>query len=116
MTKAPQTPHEAKQMAALVTRLSAYNRGRDNGISGHALALCLGLPERLVRKLISQARLEGTAIVGTPETGYYIAQTAEELNECCEFLRHRAMHSLGLEAKLRGIALPELLGQLHLPT
>ena len=34
----------------------------------------------------------------------------------CMFLRKRALHSLGLEAKLRKISLPALLGQLNLNT
>ena len=72
--------------------------------------------ERTLREVISAAREEGTAIVGTPETGYYIAVTAEELDECCRFLRSRAMHSLQIEARLRKVALPELLGQLRVGT
>ena len=43
-------------------------------------------------------------------------QTAEELESCCAFLRARAMHSLMIEARLRRLPLPDLLGQLKLPT
>ena len=90
--------------------------GKDRGISVKGLALCNGICERRVRSYISQLRSEGYAICGTPETGYYMAQTAAELEQTCQFLRSRAMHSLMLESKLRKIPLPDLLGQLHLKT
>jgi len=103
-------------MAALVQLLSTRHAGRSNGISAERLALQLGLHERFLRSLVSEAREAGHAISATPDTGYYIAVTAEEVEESCEFLRSRAMHSLRMEAQLRRIPLPDLLGQLHLPT
>lgn len=102
--------------AQLTQRLAARHTGRSNGIKAELLALALGVHERTLRDLISSARDDGVAIVGTPETGYYIAVTADELEECCRFLRARAMHSLQIEARLRKIALPDLLGQLRVRT
>lgn len=102
--------------AQLTQRLALHHRGRGNGINAQSLALWLGVGERTLRELISAARENGVAIVGTPETGYYVAQTADELDECCRFLRSRAMHSLAIEARLRKVALPELLGQLRVAT
>ncbi len=99
----------------LIAALS-HHIGKGNGIGVKALAVQLQTKERHVRTLVSALRDEGHAICGTPQDGYYIAATPEELTQTCEFLRHRAMHSLGLEAKLRRIPLPDLLGQLHLPT
>lgn len=99
----------------LLTVLS-HHIGRGNGLGVKALAATLQTKERYIRTLVSALRDEGHAICGTPKDGYYIAATPEELTQTCEFLRHRAMHSLGLEAKLRRIPLPDLLGQLHLPT
>jgi biotin operon repressor len=103
-------------LAALVQLLSTKHAGRNNGIGAEALARQLCVNERSLRAMVSQAREAGTAISATPETGYYVAQTAEELEESCEFLRSRAMHSLRMEAQLRRMPLPDLLGQLHLPT
>lgn len=103
-------------LAVLVMQLSRHHTGRANGVSCARLAQQLCIAERLVRTLICHAREQGTAICGTPETGYFVAQTDEELEECCQFLRRRAMHSLHIEARLRRIALPDLLGQLHLKT
>jgi biotin operon repressor len=90
--------------------------GQENGLPAKMLGAIIGTTERQVRKLISALRMEGAAICGTPETGYFIAATAEELDETCQFLRHRAMHSLQLESRLRNIPMPDLLGQLHIPT
>jgi hypothetical protein len=71
---------------------------------------------RGLRTMISELREDGHAICGTPRDGYYIAATPQELQETCEFLRERAMHSLHLESRLRKIPLADLLGQLHVPT
>jgi biotin operon repressor len=95
----------------------APHRGAANGISGKALTAKAGLPpeaERQVRKLISDLRFEGTAIVGTPETGYFLAESEDEIKQFTEFHFARARHSLGIISRVRGIALPALLGQLSL--
>lgn len=108
------SPERAK--AQLLQVLAASHTGAANGVSAAALAARVCTSERMLRTLISEAREEGIAIAGTPFTGYYIAQTAEELQQCCTFLRSRAMHSLRIEAQLRRMPLADLLGQLHLPT
>lgn len=101
---------------ALVLTVLSRHIGRGNGISMRELELQLDMLGRAVRKHISDLRDDGNAICGTPKDGYFIAATPEELETTCEFLRSRAMHSLGLESKLRRIPLPDLLGQLHVPT
>ncbi len=90
--------------------------GKASGIKADDLARQLGCDVRLVRHLVTQLRLEGRAICGHPKTGYFIAQTNEELEETCAFLRTRALHSLTLESKLRHVPLVELLGQMRLKT
>lgn len=91
--------------------------GQANGVSAAALADYLGIEERTLRQHITDLRREdGVAVCGHPSTGYYIAGTAQDLERTCAFLRARAMHSLTLEARLRKIPLPELLGQLTLET
>lgn len=102
----------ASQLLTLLTR----HIGKGNGIGVKALATQLGTTERHVRTLTSELREDGHAVCGTPQDGYYIAATPEELQNTCEFLRSRAMHSLTLESRLRRIPLTDLLGQLHLPT
>ncbi len=107
---------QAEHMVALVRLLSTRHKGRAHGITAHELATQLSVSERMLRTLVSAAREDGLAISATPDTGYYVAETAEELAECCAFLRGRAMKTLRIEAQLRRIPLPDLLGQLHLPT
>ncbi len=101
-------------LSALVAVLSRDHRGKGHGISAHALATKVGIAERGLRTLVSKAREQGIGIVATPEDGYYIATAPDEIEQCCAFLRSRAMHSLHIEARLRRIPLPELLGQLRI--
>lgn len=101
--------------AAALTILS-HHIGRGNGISAKQLAQQLGINERHVRHLIEALRKDGMAICGTPKDGYYIAATAEELESTCEFLYARAMCSLAQISYMKKIPMPDLRGQLHLPT
>lgn len=94
----------------------AHHIGKGRGIRAIDLARQLGVPERRVRQLVSEARDEGTAICGTPATGYYVASNSEELQETMDFLKDRAMHSLHLASRLSNIPLADLVGQLHIPT
>jgi predicted DNA-binding transcriptional regulator YafY len=100
--------------AELLNILSAH-RGRAHGIHVVQLVQRTGKPARLLRRLISDLRTEGVAICGKPTTGYFIAETSEELDEfCIKYLEARAMHSLKLSSRLRKIPLPVLAGQLFL--
>lgn len=92
----------------------ARHIGQGQGIGVEALAARVGVVPRQVRGLITDLRLEGIAVCGTPRHGYYIAGSADELEETCRFLRSRAMCSLTLESRLRKMPLPGLLGQLAL--
>ena len=72
-------------------------QGRENKISRQSLSLCTGLPDRSVRRLISEARMRGIAIVGDPAGGYYMAETEadvrlllSELNSRIKKLEHCA--------------------------
>lgn len=96
--------------------LLVSHTGRATGIKASDVAEQLGVSTRQVRERVTALRLDGIAVCGTPETGYFIAACAEELEETCQFLRSRSMHALMLEARLRRIPLPDLLGQIHLPT
>ena len=53
--------------------------GRENKISRESLRACTGLPDRSVRRLISDARMRGVAIVGDPTGGYYMAETEADI-------------------------------------
>lgn len=105
----------AQDRARVLDALS-IRQGSANGIPCFEIAQMLEMPERTIRKAVADLRLEGIAICGKPDSGYYIAATAAELEETCNFLRARAMSSLLIESKLRHVPLPELLGQLRLKT
>jgi hypothetical protein len=73
--------------------------------------------ERELRHVVEELREEqGHHICAHPSTGYFIAATPEEVEATCKFLRDRALSSLKKEAAMRKVSLPELLGQLRLPT
>lgn len=86
------------------------------GITAEQLAAAHDCEARHIRSLISALRLDGHAVCGHPRTGYYLAATESELEQTCQFLRARALHSLTLESRLRNTTLPDLLGQLRLDT
>ena len=72
---------------------------------------------RKLRELITELRREGVPICSamTKEGGgYYLASAGSELEAYCSKLRTAALKKLALEAKLRRMTLPELLGQLTL--
>lgn len=96
---------------ALLNALSRH-QGRDKGIAAKHLAAELQIPPRRLRKLISQARDDGIAICGKPASGYFMPVTPEELNETCSFLEGRALGGLRRLSRMRGVALPVLMGQL----
>ena len=106
-------------MTKLLNIMSACHRGQANGIHGKNLAVKLGLEGehgmRVMRRAISELRKSGVAIAGMPETGYFVATTADELDDfCIRFLESRALHSLTLSSRLRRIPLAQLCGQLLL--
>lgn len=112
--------------ASLVLGVLGGHIGEKNGITGEQLARkATGIDrwderdlrtERLVRKLIQELRNEGFHICGTPDAGYFMAATAEELDRTCSFLYSRAMASLTQIARMKKVSVPDLRGQLKLPT
>ena len=95
-------------------------RGASNGISAKLLVgRLMGEEspggERELRSVIEALRVAGHAICATPETGYFLANTDEEINKTLSFLYTRAMTSLRQVAGVKRVALPDLRGQLRLP-
>lgn len=72
--------------------------------------------ERHLRELILELRCEGHHICATPQDGYFIAANEAELNQTCDFLYERAMASLKQVSRMKNVSLPDLRGQLRLPT
>lgn len=94
--------------------------GKERGIKGSDLVSQItwdsatAADSRKLREVIEGLRLEGQHICAHPSHGYYIAKDAQELNESCEFLLHRAMTSLVQISKMKKVSLPDLRGQLGL--
>jgi hypothetical protein len=103
----------AEHKALILDALKGH-RGAASGINVKALALRTLMTERAVRQAVSDLDVEGIAVCAHPAHGYFIADSAEELEMCIEFLRSRAMHGLKRAARLSGVALPAYLGQLQL--
>ena len=66
--------------------------GRDRGVTAAQIAEALQTPERTVRELVTELRMDGIAVCGKPDTGYFIAAAAAELEGSSAFLRSRATH------------------------
>lgn len=72
--------------------------------------------ERRIRKLVEELRREGEHICAHPSRGYFMARTPKELEETCEFLRHRGLTALTQVSGMLGKSLPDLVGQRRLPS
>lgn len=72
--------------------------------------------ERRLRQIVTELRLQGHHVCAHPSHGYFIAESAEELDATCEFLYERALASLTQISRMKKVSLPDLRGQLHLPT
>ncbi|WP_275100114.1 hypothetical protein [Sedimenticola hydrogenitrophicus] len=72
--------------------------------------------QRRLRQLITELRMEGHHVCAHPSTGYFIARDEAELNRTCAYLEERAMASLAQVSRMKRTSLPDLLGQLRLPT
>ena len=96
--------------------------GKSNGVTVTALAReVLGAEptrgdERIVRRLVVELRRAGHHVCAHPASGYYLAANADELADTIAFLRERAMSSLEQIAAMKHVSVPDLFGQMRLPT
>lgn len=109
--------------AATVLQALSRHIGSANGARVDQLvAEITGLPghdsgaERELREAVVRLRLDGHHVCAHPATGYYLAATPEELDAACAFLYERAMTTLTQIAAMKRVSLPDLRGQLKLPT
>ncbi|CAA0103289.1 hypothetical protein [Zhongshania aliphaticivorans] len=97
--------------------------GEDNGVSVTKLAqevtdslLVSSGDERAIRAAVVSLRKSGHHVCAHPGSGYFLASTELELVRSCSYLFDRAMCSLEQVAAMRRESLPDLRGQLRLPT
>lgn len=72
---------------------------------------------RRLRTIITALRHQGVPIGSLPSKhggGYYLVRAGSELDEYCGRLRRSALNKLVIEARLRRISMPELLGQMRM--
>jgi hypothetical protein len=105
-----------QERCAQITQILAAHIGKANGIGEKELIAATLNSGRTVRKCVELLRREGRQICGTPDTGYFIAETPEELNETCDWMTHRAMTTLVQVSAMKRVSLADLIGQARLPT
>ena len=95
----PTTDEYSDSVKALLIHLG---RGRDNAISRTHLCLEMGLPDRTVRGIIEQARLEGCIIVNAQDgAGYYLSDDPDEWEAQYQQDTHRAISILARRKAIR---------------
>ena len=95
--------------------------GRENAVGmGELYRLVWGKPythkinhTRELRYYITELREEGHAIC-SDTSGYYVARAGSELEAFCARQRRRALKTLQMEARIRKMTLPDLMGQIRL--
>ena len=96
--------------------LSAH-RGRGRAIALPDLSRAVETSPRMVQHVVHRLRIEHGAPIasaaGKP-CGYYLAETADEVEQCYREHRAKALSTLAAMAALRRIHLADLLGQLQL--
>lgn len=75
--------------------------GATNGRSVETLAFMADTTPRAIRTLTDELIAEGVPVCAHPSTGYYIADTWEEVEATYAWLRSRGLHSLKKASQLR---------------
>lgn len=98
----------------VLQELQRHN-GREQGIHIRDLVgritnsvLTSDAEERKVRKLIEELRREKYPICAHPDSGYYMATNARELNETCAFLLARAETTVAQVAAMKNTEAPDI--------
>jgi len=106
------------------TVLAALARhiGEAKGVTARELVVEItGRPDselqvRDLRHVIEHLRRGGHHICAHPGAGYYMAANTAELDRTCMFLYDRAMTTLMQISRMKNVALPDIRGQMKLPT
>jgi hypothetical protein len=112
--------HELRLMKVL-----GHHPGKNRAVGAGALyEAVFGRPwrdkirdTRRLRHLITRLRNDGYPICSSSDGeggGYYLASAGSELDDHCKRIHGRAMRLLVMEARLRKLSLPELMGQISI--
>ncbi len=109
------------KLEADILRALDDRRGRNNAIGRAELVrkindMCPLFPvsERTIRKTIKHLVERHGEWIGSCRDGYFIIQTQEELTNACKYYHGYALSLLHVEARLRKVSLPALIGQLQI--
>jgi len=109
-------PVEAKIMGII-----EGHRGKENAISRKDLVDRVNehwplapINERKIRERIKHMTTQHGFAIGSCRLGYFVVETAEELEEICKYYDSYGLSSLFVAAKLRKKHLAEYLGQLSI--
>ncbi len=108
-------------LEATILRILEGHRGRENAVGRADLVDRINQQnplfptnERLIRRTIKHLVERHGFWIGSWAKGYFIIQTDQELLAACKYYHGYALSLLHVEAKLRKMSLPALLGQLSL--
>jgi hypothetical protein len=104
-----------------ILRILEGHQGRENAISRASLVEAINIArplfpvgEREIRRMIKHLQSQHGEGIGSCVRGYFMTQTAEELEKVCAYYDGYALSQLHTSARLRKMALPDLLGQMKL--
>ncbi len=108
-------------LEATILRILDGHKGQENSVPGRDLVDRVNqhwplfpVNERKIRLTIKHLVEAHGQWIGSSPKGYFMVQTDQELMGVCKYYRGYGLSALHIEAKLRKISLPALLGQLSL--
>ncbi|GEM_PF-1440890 len=108
----PLTPEEARAKGIL-----EHHRGRANALKVRLFAELLGVEERRAQQIVKCLVEKHNILIGSavsPPFGYYIPETAEEVDAVLAQLYHRMASMAVRIARIKRISVEEVFGQLRL--
>lgn len=112
---------QLNNLETTILSILSGHKGRESAVSRSQLLQrvddhCPLFPvaDREVRKIIKHLVESHGYWIGSCGKGYFMIETDEELLAACKYYHGYAMSLLHVEAKLRKMSLPALLGQLSL--
>jgi hypothetical protein len=83
--------------------------GRAKTFPAKTLAAVFRCSQVRLHELVNEMRMDGIAVCGDLDAGFFIAGTVEELQEICSNIRRQAGAAIALEAKLRQVPCVDVL-------
>lgn len=89
MGKSEKADFDSFELEQLLTHI---RQGKRNAVAGRQLALLMDISDRKIRDLVEEARRKGSLIINDQDgAGYYLAETADEVERQYKQMTSRAM-------------------------